>query len=57
MYQFSTIQGDRLFTFLNPEDIVKCSSFDCYDDEGNLKSIERDIVKMESFKFDKCFIE
>lgn len=55
MYQFSTKQGDKFYTFFSPEEISKYIYFDSYDDAGNSKVIERKNVNFESFKFDKCF--
>ncbi len=57
MYQFSTNEGERYFTFYSPAEIRKYYCFDCFDDSGNRKSLETKEVDYSSFKFDRCFCE
>jgi hypothetical protein len=55
MYQFSTKEGERYYTFYSPVEIRKYYCFDCYDDSGNRKALETKEIDYYSFKFDRCF--
>ena len=57
MYQFSTKQGKKFYTFYSPSEIINFYCFDCFDNFGNSKVVETKEINYSSFKYEKCFCE